>query len=325
MNPRKISATVLKRSVFKNIKRHRGSKVYGPMLGQDAAAADYDDMRIYSCIVPSIFGTEYCDMAVVKAANNIACMGGNITYAMADLTFGSGYDEKQVKQITMAVAKSCEELGISLAGGSTRVSENVSGPVVSITGVGMGKIENGLFVKNIQADEDIVIVGHICKEAMHIIAEKFEDKIRARFGDVFFDKLIKENSGISILEQARIAITCGVSAMHDVSEGGIFAALWELSEGAGRGFKVDIKKIPIKQSTIEVCELLELNPYKLLSGGALIIVTKDGENVTKELKKSGYEAILIGKVTDNNDKLVLNDDEVRYLDTPARDEIYQLF
>ena len=50
---------------------------------------------------------------------------------------------------------------------------------------------------------------------------------------------------ISILPEAAVAISSGASAMHDVSEGGMFGALWEMAESAGVGLEIDIKKITI--------------------------------------------------------------------------------
>ena len=60
---------------------------------------------------------------------------------------------------------------------------------------------------------------------------------------------------ISVQSEAAVAVTSGVSAMHDVTEGGIFGALWEMAEASGVGLEIDLKKIPIRQETVEVCEV----------------------------------------------------------------------
>ena len=57
-------------------------------------------------------------------------------------------------------------------------------------------------------------------------------------------------------------------AMHDVTEGGIYGALWELAEASGVGLEIDLKAIPIRQETVEVCEQFHLNPYQLISSGS---------------------------------------------------------
>lgn len=52
-----------------------------------------------------------------------------------------------------------------------------------------------------------------------------------------------------------------------ISEGGIFGALWEMADGAGIGLDVALKRIPIQQETVEICEFFGVNPYQMLSTG----------------------------------------------------------
>lgn len=72
--------------------------------------------------------------------------------------------------------------------------------------------------------------------------------------------------------EAASAIGAGVAAIHDASQGGIFGALWDMAEASGIGLDIDLKKLPIRQDTIEISEFFDINPYKLLSGGSLIII-----------------------------------------------------
>lgn len=59
---------------------------------------------------------------------------------------------------------------------------------------------------------------------------------------------------LSVMPEAATAVKSGVGAMHDVTEGGIFGALWEMAEASGVGLEIDLKKIPLRQETVEVCE-----------------------------------------------------------------------
>ena len=45
-----------------------------------------------------------------------------------------------------------------------------------------------------------------------------------------------------MLSEAAVAVRSGVSAMHDVTEGGIFGALWEMAEASGVGLEIEFKK-----------------------------------------------------------------------------------
>lgn len=128
----------------------------------------------------------------------------------------------------------------------------------------------------------------------------------------------------SILPEAATAVKSGGCTMHDVSEGGVFAALWEMAEGAGVGLTIDMKKLPLRQETVEVCEFCNVNPYELRSGGSLIIASPEGTAVVEALAAEGIPAVIVGRFTDSNERLILNEDEVRYMDRPQRDEIYKM-
>jgi hydrogenase expression/formation protein HypE len=119
-------------------------------------------------------------------------------------------------------------------------------------------------------------------------------------------------------------VKSGVSAMHDVTEGGIFGALWEMAEASGVGLEIDLKKIPIRQETVEICEFFGLNPYQLISSGSMLMATEDGNRLVSDLEKSGIHAVVVGKATEGNDRVLLNGEERRFLEPPKTDEIYQV-
>ena len=117
----------------------------------------------------------------------------------------------------------------------------------------------------------------------------------------------------------------GVNYMHDITKGGVFAGVWELSTAIKKGVEVDIKKIPIRQDIIEVCEFFDINPYNLDSRGAFLAVTTNGIKLVEELESKGIEAAVIGHVAEHKNKLIHNDDETRYLESLASDEIYRFY
>lgn len=86
-----------------------------------------------------------------------------------------------------------------------------------------------------------------------------------------------------------------------------------------------MKKISILQETIEVCEHFRLNPYQMISTGSFLAVTDKGEVLADALNNQGITAAVIGHTTDNNDKILRNGEEMRYIDRPAPDEILKLY
>ena len=109
--------------------------------------------------------------------------------------------------------------------------------------------------------------------------------------------------------------------MHDISKGGILGALWEMAERFGVGLEVDLKKIPIRQETVEICNHLDINPYELLSTGSLLLFTENGQEIVNALEQEGIPAVIVGRTTEGNDRLIQVDDESRYLTRPGTDEL----
>lgn len=86
-----------------------------------------------------------------------------------------------------------------------------------------------------------------------------------------------------------------------------------------------MKAISVLQETVEVCEHFRLNPYQLTSVGSFLMVTDNGAGLCEKLLEQGIKASVIGRITDNNDKVIYNGEEVRYIDRPAPDEIFKIF
>lgn len=89
-----------------------------------------------------------------------------------------------------------------------------------------------------------------------------------------------------------------------------------MAEASGIGLDIDLKKLPIRQDTIEISEFFDINPYKLLSGGSLIIVAADGTRVLRELEKTGQNAVIVGATTDSNDRVLISGEERRFWRLP---------
>ena len=61
---------------------------------------------------------------------------------------------------------------------------------------------------------------------------------------------------------------------------------------------------------------------KIASSGCLLMTYENGYDIVKILNENGISATIIGRTTDTNDKIIYNNSEKRYLETPKRDEIY---
>ena len=176
-----------------------------------------------------------------------------------------------------------------------------------------------------RAGQDIVYAGWAGLEGMlRIIGEK-EAELRERFTPAFIGQMKAYDSELCGLSKIAVADAMGVSVIRQVSRGGILASLWDLAKDTELGLNLDLKKIAVRQETIEVCEHFRLNPYQLASGGSFLMLTENGEALADALNQKGIQAAVIGQLTDSNDKVIHNGEDMRYIDRPAPDELMKIF
>lgn len=321
----KLPENVLKRSVLKEIKLLRPDLLIGAGVGEDCAAfaADADEAIVLS--TDPITGTteDIGRLAVIVSANDIASDGAEVVGILVCALLPPGTEEEDVRTIMRQLNEVCEELHVQLMGGHTEITDAVTRPVLTVTGVGKVKRDRLLSTGGGKVGDDLVVTKWIGLEGTSILAKEREEELASHFPKRFLSEAKGFDKYLSILPEAAIAGKSGASAMHDITEGGVFGALWEVAQSAGIGLSVDLKQIPIRQETVEICNYFDLNPYKLMSSGSLLIAISDGHALVKELNAQGIEATVIGKLTKGNDRVVLNGEDKRFLEPPKTDELYK--
>ena len=233
-------------------------------------------------------------------------------------------EEPELKALMAEAEGTAANLNIQIIGGQTRVSSAVRQPISTVTGYGIRRAEAAQTgARKKLAGQDIIITKWIGLEGTADLAARNQEGLLTRYPAYLVEEAAAFDRYYSILPEAATAVKSGGCTMHDASEGGIFAGLWEMAEGAGVGLTIDMKKLPLRQETVEVCEYCNVNPYELRSGGSLIIASPEGTAVVEALAAEGIPATIVGRFTDSNDRRILNEDEVRYMDRPQRDEIYK--
>lgn len=332
----KVSESVLKRSVLRQLKTKRSEVLSGAGVGEDCAIFSLaDGEKMVSCVQEAAVmlsednaGAERLDIKITikqlvqKCANNLAVSGAEPVAAMITLMLPETIEEQDIKQLMKEAEEACHALSMQIAGGQTRVSEAVKSPIAVVTGYGKAQNDKLHTAKSAKPGQDIVISKWIGLEGTAVLAKGNREELLARYPAYLVEEAAGFDRYLSVLPEAATAVKSGVCAMHDASEGGIFTAIWELAEGAGVGLTIDLKKLPLRQETVEVCECCNVNPYEMKSGGCLVMTCEDGPGLVAALQAEGIPAVIVGRLTDSNDRIILNEDEVRYMDRPRTDAIY---
>lgn len=338
MKTGKISESILKRSVLKYCKTKREEVVKGAAPGVDCAFFTYPDRQgrdagsqLSDC-QDKVFcaATQTVSLPVIRAgcyavyaAVNAVAAGGGIPFAMQmALTLPEGTEESELKRIMQLTEEAAGICKVQIAGGHTEVTGAVKYPVISVTAFGYrleaaDRVSRGLPA----AGQAVVMTKWMGLEGTAVLAQEKEAELLERYPFSITTAAKGFEKYLPILPEAATALKSGATAMHDMRNGGVFGGLYELAGRLGVGLSIDLKKIPVKQETIEICEFFDLNPYGLLSGGSLLIVAEDGDGMVKALQEAGIPAAVIGRTTDNNDKVLHNGEEIRFLEPARPDEI----
>lgn len=322
----KVPESVLKRSIIRQIRTKRDEIVIGAGVGEDCAAIKLSEGELFITSTDPITGTghDVGALSVHVTANDIASSGAEVIGIMLSILLPEGTEEAELKSIMQQVEEVCSRLNIQTVGGHTEVTPVVNQPVITATGIGKVKADRLVTTAGAKPGNDVVITKWIGLEGTSIIAKEEEEHLLTRFPADLVDTAKGFEEFLSVVEDAAAAVSVGVTAMHDVTEGGVFGALWEVAEASKAGLDIELLDIPVRQETVEICEEYGISPYQLISSGSMLITTGNGPEVVRRLKDKGINAAVIGKVTEGNDRILRNGDEIRYLTPPAADELYKV-
>lgn len=324
----KVPESVLKRSVIKQVKVNKDKILSGPGVGMDFGAVLSEKGENFVFSTSPVTGTaaDIGVYALMSVANNLAVSGADPVGIMVTVLLPPKTEESVLRELLKEIAHYAKDSGMAILGGHTEMMESVTAPVISITGVGKVKKDKMVSSAGAKAGQEIIMTKYAAIEGTAAIAKEQEEELCTRYPKSFIKDAQDLIKLYSIVEDAKIAREFKVSAMHDVSECGVYGALWELAAASKVGLEIDLAKVPIKQHTVEICEYFDLNPYMLRGGGSLLIVADQGSAIVDALHNAGIEAEVIGHITDNQDKVVIYGEEAdrRFLEPPRRDEIYRI-
>ena len=322
----KLSETVLKRSAFKQLRKRREEVLIHAGVGEDCTAVSVAPDEVIVLSTDPITGTvnEIGTLAVHITANDIASSGAEVIGILTSVILPDGSREIALKRIMSEMESVCKELNIEIMGGHTEVSKAVNQPLITVTGVGKIKKEQLVATKGLEVGDELVMTKWAGLEGTAILANDHFEELTGRYTKEYMENAKELIKHISVVKDAKIASQVGVTSMHDITEGGIYGALWEVASAAGIGVEVELEKIPIRQETVEICEFYDLNPYQLMSSGCMLMGTQNGNALVKALEEAGIPAAIIGKAVAGNDKVIIREGERFYLEPPKSDELYKV-
>lgn len=270
---------------------------------------------------------------IARLYNSIR-IGGYMPWAAVDTIVMPDDDERRMKKLLRKLAGICAEYGVDIVTGHTEVNSAVAEPVISLTMMGRRKCmremqcvhesqvhtghgDSGLCGSKRLTGMDIVMCGQTGVGGTLQLYYDNQKELFERYSESYLRPVEQLEQLILLGGQVDIAFDHGCIYSHDISRGGVFAALWEMGDALKCGLEVCHDNIPILQETIEICEHTGDNPYMIDGCGSALFVVPDGKLLADKLYEAGYEASVIGRLTENSDRVIVHEDERRFL-TPPR-------
>jgi hydrogenase expression/formation protein HypE len=278
------------------------SILINPGVGEDTAAVDVTSEEVLVLKSdPITFATDSIGQyAVLINANDIATSGARPRWLLTTLLFPCGVTPYEIRNVINELKTFCRQWDITLCGGHTEITDAVTRPVVTGMMAGTVARQDLIDKRNMASGDRILLTKGVAVEGTAIIAREFSDRLKnLGMTDLEIDSSRQFLTRISIITEARIGAQSGmVSAMHDVTEGGLANAAEELSIAGGYQIKIDVDAIPVFAETRKVCSLLGIDPLGLIGSGSLLICCRQAgcESLLSAIRRAGIDVTCIGEV-----------------------------
>ena len=244
----------------------------GPAIGEDAAAIAIGHGALIATTDPiTLTSWEIGAHSVVINANDVAVRGVRPRWYLAVLLLPPGSTEANVQALFDGVRAELARIGATLVGGHTEVTTAVKRAVV--IGQMLGFQEDGRFIRTggVRAGDIILQIGAAPIEGAAVFANEAADRlIGIRMELLAHARSALRDPGISIVEPALRAAALGATALHDPTEGGLSAGLYELAEASGVALRVDVGAAHWFEPAKVICDMLGADLWGTLASGCVL-------------------------------------------------------
>jgi hydrogenase expression/formation protein HypE len=321
----KVPNSVLENLILNKLKNSREDVILKPGIGEDCSAVEFGE---YACVLSCdpITGTalEIGRLAVNISCNDIASCGVEPIGLLVAILCPPGTTEAEIGLVMDQLTGTAAEINVDILGGHTEITSAVTRFVITCTAVGRCLKEKLISTAGAQKGDSLVLTKHAGLEGASIIAHEKQQELTDAMGEQIVNEAKGYIKNLSVVKEGLTAAEFGVNAMHDVTEGGILGAVWEICEASDNGAEIIIDKIPVTMSTRMICEYYGISPYKLISSGCMLMSATDGEGLAEHLKKNGVSAAVIGRLNGTKDRMMIVDGKSEMIPQPESDEIYKV-
>lgn len=324
----KLDNDLLEKIVFKKITFRRPEVLTRPGIGEDCAVVDFGT---YECVLSTdpitAAAGEIGRLAVDISCNDIASNGVEPLGILLTVMLPEGTTIRQVEDIMEQAARASEALGVEIIGGHTEITPAVNKPVIVSTAVGRGEKWASRHRMSMKPGDYILMTKTAGLEGTAILAGDFQDRLRDVLTPEELDFAKGLMNRVSVVKEGIIAGRIGTSGMHDITEGGVLGAVWEMCRRGNAGAEIFVEEIPVEDVTKKICDWADVDYLRLISSGAMIIMADPDKKdvLMSALEEAGIPAAAIGRIRRAEDGIrMIVGGESMEIAPPAGDELYKV-
>ncbi|MSU00269.1 AIR synthase family protein [Tissierella pigra] len=321
----KLPNEVLEKIVLSNIKNKRKEVLVKAAVGEDSAVIDFgNDLCVMSTDPITGATKDIGKLAVHISCNDVATAGAEPIGVMLTILAPPSTTEKDIENIMKEAGEVAKEINVEIMGGHTEITDAVNRIVISTTVIGKQPREKLPNPKEIKVGDKVLITKYAGIEGTSIIAKELEEELIYKLEKEKLESAKNMDSMLSVVKEGIICGNIGVRYMHDITEGGVLGAVWEASKATGKGIKVVENLIPVKDETREIANLINIDLYRLISSGSMLIIAEEEKivEIGEKLNEEGIKVTVIGEVIDKGITLE-KDGETIAIEPPQSDELYK--
>ena len=300
----KFSLDVLQRRVFPYVQSNDSDVVLGAAFGEDVALTRVGDDTLVSHVDPIVGAVgEIGWLAVHVACNDIAASGIRPRWLQLLVLVPHVDDLDLLEGIMQDASRAADEIGASIIGGHTGYSASLSRPLVAVTAMGTAADQDPVLTGGAQVGDRVLVTKGIALEGTAILAQDFVDV--AQHQGLTKDELAEGRrvmAEVSVMPEALLLAANGVTAMHDVTRGGVLETLLEIADLSQVGIDVQYARLPIPPIVSRFAEAFPFDPLRMISSGTLAVTVPHDrvEDVSAALEGAGTPFAFVGEVTEGH-------------------------
>ena len=297
----------------------RSEVLVGPRFGVDvsivelpgglAMASTSDPLSL----IPSLGLEESAWLSVHLMANDMATTGFAPMYGQFVLNLPASFSKGDFKLYWNYIHTFCADIGISITGGHTGFIEGQNSTIAGGGTLTTIAPQKQMITSQNAREGDVIIVTKQCAlSSTSILTMSFPETVKNKLGNETFQRAGEMFYKTSSLNDALTAVGKStrfgdVTAMHDVTEGGVLGAIYELVYASNNGAVIYNDKIPVGEVQAQVCKLFSIDPrYSVGAGSMIITCRKDrASHVMGRLRDEQIPSAIVGEITEKQSGITL--------------------